>query len=540
MNPVLETTPRMTAQNHNLYARFRAVFAPRLERTLLVTDAGDAYSYADIDREAARLANFLTKLGLRAGDRVSAQVVKSPQALCLYLACLRGGFVFHPLNTSYRAGELEYFFADAEPAVVVCDSSMIDTIAPMTQRLSIPHALTLDADNSGTLLEQSRTVGDDFILAHSNADDMAALLYSSGTTGQPKGIVLTHDNLYASARTLAKAWGFTGADILLHALPLFHIHGLFVALGCVLLSGAGMRWLPGFDTDKVISLLPECTTMMGVPTYYTRLLASDRFTRATAAGMRLFISGSAPLLQQTFHAFEQRTGQRILERYGLSETNMNTSNPLHGERKPGTVGPPLPGVQLRICAETGDALPEGEIGNIQVRGANVFKQYWKLPHKTAGDFTGDGYFNTGDLGFIDEDGYLSIVGRSKDLIISGGLNVYPVEVESVINTLDGIRETAVIGIPHADFGEAVVAVIVCAPGASITEQQVIQQVKQRLADYKTPKQVVFVDELPRNTMGKVQKNRLREDHARLFRPAIGPDIGQNRTHEAPNGQREKP
>ena len=517
MNPVLETTPRMTAQNHNLYARFRAVFAPRLERTLLVTDAGDAYSYADIDREAARLANFLTRLGLRAGDRVSAQVVKSPQALCLYLACLRGGFVFHPLNTSYTARELEYFFADAEPAVVVCDSSMINTIAPLAQRLSIPQALTLNGDNTGTLVEQSRAVEDDFILAHSEADDMATLLYSSGTTGKPKGIVLTHSNLYAGARTLVTAWGFTDEDILLHALPLFHIHGLFVALGCVLLSGAGMRWLPAFDVDQVIDLLPECTTMMGVPTYYTRLLASDRFTRATAADMRLFISGSAPLLKETFYEFEQRTGQRILERYGLTETNMNTSNPLHGVRKPGTVGLPLPDVQLRICDVDGNALPEGKIGAIQVRGANVFKEYWKLPEQTAGDFTEDGYFNTGDLGVMDGDGYISIVGRSKDMIISGGLNVYPAEVEDVINALDGVREVAVIGVPHADLGEAVVAVIVRTPGTPISERQMIQGARQSLANYKLPKRAVFVDELPRNAMGKLQKNRLRRDYENLFR-----------------------
>ena len=346
---------------------------------------------------------------------------------------------------------------------------------------------------------------------------MAALLYSSGTTGKPKGIVLTHNNLYASAHTLVQAWGFTEDDVLLHALPIYHVHGLFVALGCVLLSGGAMRWLPAFDTRKVIALLPQCTAMMGVPTYYTRLLASEDFTRETAAHMRLFISGSAPLPAETFHAFEKRNGHRILERYGTSETNMNTSNPLIGERRPGSVGPPLPGVEVRICDAEGKALPDGEIGNLQVRGENVFREYWKMPEKTAGDFTGDGFFNTGDLGVIDEDGYISLVGRSKDLIISGGLNVYPAEVESIINDMSGVGESAVIGVPHADFGEAVVAVVVCAHGATLNEDEVTAHAKDRLAGYKTPKRVVFMDELPRNTMGKVQKNLLREEYKDLFR-----------------------
>ena len=506
-----------TQENHNLYARFHKVFENRLDSTLLVTDAGDEYRYADMESESARLARFLGEAGAVPGDRISVQAAKSPQALCLYLACLRGGFVFHPLNTGYRAGELEYFFADAEPAVVVCDSGNLDLIGPLAQRLSIPRLFTLDADGSGTLAERSRDTDADPVIVHREKDDMAALLYSSGTTGKPKGIVLTHNNLYASANTLVQAWGFTERDVLLHALPIYHVHGLFVALGCVLLSGASMRWLPAFDAGKVIELLPQCTAMMGVPTYYTRLLASEDFTRETAAHMRLFISGSAPLLEETFQAFEKRTGHRILERYGTSETNMNTSNPLIGERKPGSVGPPLPGVEVRICDAEGKALPDGEIGNLQVRGENVFREYWRMPEKTAGDFTGDGFFNTGDLGVIDEDGYVSIVGRSKDLVISGGLNVYPAEVESMINGMNGVRESAVIGIPHADFGEAVVAVIVCTDGATLNEGEVTDYAKDRLAGYKAPKRVVFVDELPRNTMGKVQKNLLREEYKDLFR-----------------------
>ena len=504
-------------ENHNLYARFHEVFKQRLNQTLLVTDAGDEYRYADMESESARLARFLAATGVVPGDRISVQVAKTPQALCLYLACLRGGFVFHPLNTGYKAGELEYFFADAEPAVVVCDSANLDMIGPLVKQLSIPRLFTLDGDGSGTLVEQSRDTGDGPVIVHRDKHDMAALLYSSGTTGKPKGIVLTHNNLYASARTLVQAWGFTEDDILLHALPIYHVHGLFVALGCVLLSGATMRWLPAFDAGKVIDLLPQCTAMMGVPTYYTRLLASEGFTGETAAHMRLFISGSAPLLEETFHAFEDRTGHPILERYGTSETNMNTSNPLSGERRPGSVGPPLPGVEVRICDAAGTVLPHGEIGNIQVRGENVFREYWRMPEKTAEDFTEDGFFNTGDLGVIDEDGYVSIVGRSKDLIITGGLNVYPAEVEGIINDMAGVRESAVIGVPHPDFGEAVVAVVVCSDGAALNEDQVTAHTKDRLAGYKAPKQVAFVDELPRNAMGKVQKNLLREEYKDLFR-----------------------
>ena len=505
-------------ENHSLYARFHEVFEDRLDKTLLVTDTGDEYRYADIEGESARLARFLAETGAVPGDRISVQTTKTPQTLCLYLACLRGGFVFHPLNTGYRAGELEYFFADAEPAVVVCDSGNLDLIGPLAQQLSIPRLFTLDADGSGTLADRSRDTDDDPVLVRRDRDDMAALLYSSGTTGKPKGIVLTHNNLYASARTLVKAWGFTENDVLLHALPIYHVHGLFVALGCVLLSGASMRWLPAFDAGKAIKLLPECTAMMGVPTYYTRLLASEDFTRETAAHMRLFISGSAPLQAETFNAFEKRTGHRILERYGTSETNMNTSNPLDGERKPGSVGPPLPGVEVRICDAAGTVLPDGETGNIQVRGENVFREYWRMPEKTAEDFTGDGFFNTGDLGVIDEDGYVSIVGRSKDLIISGGLNVYPVEVENNINDLVGVRESAVIGVPHPDFGEAVVAVLVCTDGATLNEGQVMDYAKDRLAGFKAPKRIVFVDGLPRNTMGKVQKNLLRKEYKDLFQP----------------------
>ncbi len=502
----------MSKQDQNLYAFIQDIARTRLDKPLLVTDSGVSFTYADIERESARLANFLAASGARPGDRISVQVAKSPQALCLYLACLRGGFVFHPLNTGYTIAELEYFFGNAEPAVVVCDRASEEVMAPLLSKLKIPHLFTLDADGSGSLQELSAAASDSAVLVEKAADDMACLLYSSGTTGVPKGIVLTHGNLYENAATLVQAWGFTEEDVLLHALPIFHVHGLFVALGCVLLSGASMRWLAGFDAEKVIRLMPECSSMMGVPTYYTRLLASEGFNRDVAAHMRLFVSGSAPLLEETFYEFEERTGHRILERYGMTETNMNTSNPLHGERKAGTVGPPLPGVEVRICDDSGSELPAGEIGNLQVRGKNVFREYWRMPEKTAEDKGEDGFFNTGDKGVIDEDGYVSIVGRSKDMIISGGLNVYPVEVEGVINELDGVKESAVIGVPHADFGEAVVAVVVMLKDKTLEENIVISDLKQKLAGFKVPKRVIFVDELPRNTMGKVQKNLLRDSY----------------------------
>jgi malonyl-CoA/methylmalonyl-CoA synthetase len=342
---------------------------------------------------------------------------------------------------------------------------------------------------------------------------MAALLYSSGTTGVPKGIMLTHGNLLSNTGTLVRIWGFTSDDRLLHALPIFHVHGLFVALGCVLLSGASMHWLNSYDAKEVVRSLPECSVMMGVPTYYTRLLREADFTREAAAGMRLFISGSAPLLEETFHEFEARAGHRILERYGMTETSMNTSNPLDGPRKPGTVGPPLPGVEVRVVDRAGASRDTGEIGNLQVRGPNVFKSYWKLPGKTAEDFTDDGYFNTGDKGLIDEDGYVSIVGRARDVVISGGLNVYPKEVELFIDDLPGVKESAVIGVPHEDFGEAVVAVVVPGKGMTLSEGQIIDACKRELANFKVPKRVIFVEELPRNSMAKVQKNVIRERFA---------------------------
>jgi malonyl-CoA/methylmalonyl-CoA synthetase len=436
--------------------------------------------------------------------------------LCLYLACLRAGMVFHPLNMAYKSGELEYFLGNAEPAIVVCDPGNADAIEPIAKSAGVGHLLTLDADGGGTLTDNASQLAATFDTVNREADDLAALLYSSGTTGRPKGIMLTHSNLLRNTEALVDAWGFTEKDRLLHALPIFHVHGLFVAIGCALLSGCSMRWLPAFDATQVIKYLPECTVLMGVPTYYTRLLAEETFTKDVAANARLFISGSAPLLEETFAEFEQRTGKRILERYGMTETNMNTSNPLDGERKPGTVGPPLPGVEVRICDDDGKELGIDEIGNLQVRGPNVFIGYWKMPEKTAEDIAEDGFFNTGDKGKIDSEGYVSIVGRAKDVVITGGLNVYPKEVELFIDDLPGVKESAVIGVPHADFGEAVVAVVVPESGKPLGEDEVIARAKAELANFKVPKRVMFVDELPRNTMAKVQKNILRDTYDGLF------------------------
>ncbi len=506
----------MSTENYNLYSHFRGQVTLHANKELLCTSDGRSYSYADIEERSARIARVLTDLGASAGDRVTVQVEKSPEALCLYLACLRAGLVFHPLNMAYTASELEYFLNNAEPALVVCDPKHLSAIRQIADSTGCDHVLTLDGDGNGSLAGLADEAASDFGVVARQKDDMAALLYSSGTTGVPKGIMLTHSNLLRNTEALVEAWGFTDADRLLHALPIFHVHGLFVAIGCVMLSGASMRWLSGYNAGQVMRFLPECTVMMGVPTYYTRLLANDEFTRELTGNIRLFVSGSAPLLEETFVEFESRTGHRILERYGMTETNMNSSNPLDGERKPGTVGPPLPGVEIRIVDSDGNTVATDEIGDLQVRGPNVFVGYWKMPDKTAEDFSEDGFFNTGDKGRIDEDGYVSIVGREKDMVITGGLNVYPKEIELFIDDLPGVSESAVIGVPHADFGEGVVAVVVPENVADVNEHDIIDACKVRLANFKVPKRVVFVDELPRNTMAKVQKNLLRKSYSDLL------------------------
>ena len=500
----------------NLYNLFRERYPESLTRPFIETPAGGHYNYGDLDRESARYARFLTGLGLQAGDRVAVQIEKSPATVFLYLGCLRAGLIYLPLNPAYRAAEIEYYLDDAEPGAVICRPSDLAGMRDLAAPRGLQHIYTLDADGHGTLTEESRSLGDEFDARHVSPDDTAVLLYTSGTTGRPKGAMLTHANLAANALALHQAWGWRPDDVLLHALPLFHIHGLFVACHCVLLNGTKMILLPKFDVPAIIPLLPKATVFMGVPTYYTRLLAEPGFGKEQCRNMRLFTCGSAPLLPQTFHEFQQRTGHTILERYGMTETGMNTSNPLDGQRRPGTVGTPLSGVSVRIVDDRDVEIPTGHVGQLQVKGDNVFKGYWRLPEKTVEEFTADGYFRTGDLARMDDAGYISIVGRTKDLIISGGLNIYPKEIESYLDKIDGVLESAVIGVPHPDFGEAVVAIIVRKPEAAhLTETDAITVLKNQIAGFKVPKRVHFVPELPRNTMGKVQKNLLRERYADL-------------------------
>jgi malonyl-CoA/methylmalonyl-CoA synthetase len=499
----------------NLYQLIhrRAQAAPR--RVAIETAAGERLSYADLDERCARLAARLARLGVGPGDRVAVQVEKSVTNLSLYLACVRRGAVYLPLNTAYTQAELDYFFGDAEPALIVCDPGRQAEISALGGAAGARVA-TLDGAGHGDLVEALEREPPLAAIAPVADDDLAALLYTSGTTGRAKGAMLTHRNLASNALTLVDAWGFSAADVLLHVLPLYHVHGLFVACNTALFAGARLLFLPRFDAAETLEALPRATVMMGVPTYYTRLLANDGLSAARCAGVRLFVSGSAPLLEDTFHRFEARTEHRILERYGMTETGMNTSNPLRGERRPGSVGRALPGIELRVADEAGCVLGSDEIGVLEVRGPNVFKGYWRMPEKTAEEFRADGFFITGDLARIGADGYVSIVGRAKDLIISGGLNVYPKEVERVIDELPGVVESAVIGVPHPDFGEAVAAVVVPAPGAAPEESTVIAAVRDRLAVFKVPKRVWFADSLPRNAMGKVRKDALRARHQDAF------------------------
>ncbi len=507
----------MTRTNGNLYSHFQQQFVSCGDKPALVLADSSTISYTDLERESARFARCLADLGIQVGDRVSVQVAKSPQALYLYLACLRAGFVYHPLNTGYKETELDYFLTNAEPAVVVCDGRDQQLVSQLCHKNNVRHLLTLNADGNGSLSVHAQSCAADFAVVDRSDDDLAALLYSSGTTGVPKGIMLSHLNLRGNAECLVQAWGFTHNDVLLHALPIFHVHGLFVALGCVFLSGASMHWLKDFNLDQVTEHLPACSVMMGVPTYYTRLLSRDQFDRTLSANVRLFISGSAPLLSDTFEQFLERTGQLILERYGMTETNMNTSNPLLGERRPGTVGLPLAGVEVRIVDRHGLAVGCGEIGDIQVRGDNVFVGYWRMPAKTAEDLSADGFFKTGDKGTLSKDGYVSIVGRAKDMVISGGLNIYPKEVELLIDALVGVKESAVVGIAHSDLGEAVVAVVVHDNSTEKTDEDaIIAALKLQISGFKVPKRVVSIKVLPRNTMGKVQKNILCDQFSDLF------------------------
>ena len=471
---------------------------------------GETWSYADVVGLSGRLAHQLQALGVQAGDRVAVQVDKSVEAIALYLATIRAGAVFLPLNTAYTRAEVGYFLQDAEPCVFVCSSKRAGEFEGIEARLT-----TLDGDGGGSLMQAAQAHPAAFDDIARGPQDLAAILYTSGTTGLSKGAMLSHDNLLSNSKTLVDYWQFTADDVLLHALPIFHTHGLFVATNVAMIAGASMIFLSRFNLDQMIEHLTNATALMGVPTFYTRLLADDRFDRDLVAHMRLFVSGSAPMLAETHVEFEERTGHRILERYGMTETNMNTSNPYVGERRAGSVGFPLPGVEIRIAdPETGAALPAGEIGMIEIRGPNVFLGYWRKPEKTALELRDDGFFISGDLGKFDDDGYLHILGRDKDLIISGGYNIYPKQIETEIDALEGVLESAVFGIAHADLGEAVAAAVVPIDGAELDGEQLIKALEPVLARFKLPREVFIIDELPRNAMGKVQKNSLRERYAR--------------------------
>jgi malonyl-CoA/methylmalonyl-CoA synthetase len=501
----------------NLYDALSARFPADRSKTALDLADGRRISYGDLEAASARIANLLRRLGVAPGDRVMVQVDKSPEVVSLYLGCLRAGAIYLPINTAYTRGEVAYFAGDSEPALVICQPARLAEIAAVAQPVGARAVLTLGAAGEGTLAEAMAVESDRFETLPRGPDDLAAILYTSGTTGRSKGAMLSHDNLLSNALTLHDYWGFRPDDVLLHALPIFHTHGLFVATNCALLAGATMLFQPKFDAAEALRLLPRATVMMGVPTFYVRLLEQEGLTAELCRGMRLFISGSAPLLVDTFEQFRQRTGHTILERYGMTETNMNTSNPLDGERRAGTVGFPLPGVSLRVVDDHAKALPPGEIGVLEVKGPNVFKGYWRMLEKTAAEFRADGFFITGDVGVVDDRGYVSIVGRAKDLIISGGFNIYPKEVESLIDAIPGVEESAVIGLPHPDFGEAVAAVVKMHPGAAPLDPAAVQAALQdQLARFKQPKAVFVVAEIPRNAMGKVQKAALRAQYQATF------------------------
>lgn len=496
----------------NFYAAVAAAIDSSSERIFLETDDGRSYTHADLARESARFARTMIDAGAVRGDRIAVQIDKSPASLFLYLGCLRAGLVYLPLNTAYQRGELMYFLQDAQPKVIVCTPRSFD----LMREISDAHAqlFTLDEEGRGSLADAAAGFPDEFGTVDSEPDDLAVIIYTSGTTGRSKGAMVTHRNLLSNARVLVDYWGFSDRDVLLHALPVFHIHGLFVANHCALLSGGKLLWHRKFDAKLVLRDLARATVMMGVPTFYTRLLAEQGFDRDACCNVRLFISGSAPLQLETFKEFQTRSGQSILERYGMSEAGMICSNPLYGERRGGSVGLPLPGVSVRAADEHDRSLPLGEVGGIQIKGENVFAGYWRMPDKTREEFTTDGYFRTGDIGAFDSAGYVSIVGRAKDLIISGGYNVYPREIEMALDALPGVTESAVIGIPHPDFGEAVTAVVVARKEAKLDPAVLIAELKKNFANYKVPKRVYLVEDLPRNAMGKVQKALLRERYGK--------------------------
>ena len=478
---------------------------------------GKIVSYGEMFETAEKHAIALQAAGLKPGDCVAVQVEKSMESIQLYLGTILAGGIFLPLNTAYTPSELEYFLDNAKPRIFVCDPEKLPALQELADQAGVSKVLTLSSDGTGTLMEALPTHTEKFNVVARTKDDLASFLYTSGTTGRSKGAMLTHGNLVSNAQSLQECWHFKSSDVLIHALPIFHIHGLFVAINITLCTGSSMLLMPRFDSEVIISVMHKATVLMGVPTFYVRLLESANLCAATVAPMRLFISGSAPLLAETHKQWQEVTGTAILERYGMTETNMNTSNPYQGERRAGTVGMALPGVEVRIAdADSGQPLAKGEIGSVEIRGPNVFKGYWQMPEKTKQEFRDDGFFITGDIGTIDSDNYLSIVGRSKDLIISGGYNVYPKEIEIILDDVEGVYESAIIGVPHPDFGEGVLAVVVLAAGADLNEDGIKNNLKQKIAAYKRPKNIFFVDELPRNTMGKVLKNILRDRHKDNF------------------------
>jgi len=516
---------------HNLFSALRAGFPRDLDQTAVQTETGLHYSWRDLDRATAMLANLLQSLGLPAGSRIAAHVDKSVEAMLLYLATLRAGYVYLPLNVAYQSAELQYFLGNAEPAVLVCSPRDFGWASKLAFQSGTQYVFTLDDQRQGSLLERAAQHSDVHAIVPRQAEDMAAMVYTSGTTGRSKGAMLSHGNLLANAKVLKDYWGWTKTggpdgrgDVLIHCLPIFHVHGLFVALHGALLNGSKMIWMARFEPKQVLAYLPQATVFMGVPTLYVRLLGEPGLTAQACANMRLFVAGSAPLLLETFQDWTARTGHTILERYGMSETVMLASNPYapdarhdsQAERRGGTVGFALPGVQLRVSSSEGKRCAVGEVGNIEVRGPNVFSGYWRMPEKTAEEFTADGYFKTGDVGVVDARGYVSIVGRSKDLIISGGYNVYPAEIEGYINAMHGVAESALVGVPHPDFGEVGVAVVIAKPGAAPDADAIVQSLKANLANFKIPKRCFVLPELPRNAMGKVQKNLLRQQYQNLF------------------------
>ncbi len=503
----------------SLYAALLTAVQRAPDKLVIRTATENRYTGHDLIRQSQKIAAALQSLAVTRGDRVLVQVEKSPEVIPLYLAVLQLGAVYVPINTAYTLSETDYFIGDAAPKVVVVDPDALASTQEIATGHDVPYVLSLGTRQDGTLMDMAGSAAPLLQFADVHADNLAAILYTSGTTGRSKGAMLSHGNLLSNTQALAEAWHFSASDHLLHALPIFHTHGLFVACNLILFSGASMTFLPKLDVEQLITLMPDATVLMGVPTFYVRLLESPRLNETVTRNMRLFISGSAPLLEETHSAFKARTGHAILERYGMTETTMNTSNPYHGERRPGTVGPPLPGISVRVTdRESGRPLPAGETGLVEIKGPNVFHGYWKNAEKTQAEFRDDGYFISGDLGFFDNDGYLHIVGRDKDLIISGGYNVYPKEVEAAIDDLPGVVESAVIGVPHHDFGEAVVAIVVKRTNTAVAEQSILAGLSNRLARYKQPKAIIFVDALPRNVMGKVQKAQLRKEYEDILRP----------------------